>query len=210
MRSTVRMFVMLSMCFGTLYMVGCASIISGRTQDVTFKSVPDGATVVINGRETGKTPFTTLLERKSGQSVVFQKDGYRSEAFPLETTINGVFFGNIIFGGLLGSTTDSVTGAILQYSPSFYQATLTPLSAIDLPQQQENEVRTYIVTNYVKIIEELKSRAGSSPYVSALFSLLKISPDRQWEARDKILDLSEKEKDIAEFAKAVAKQYIAK
>lgn len=199
---------MLAMSFGTLYLVGCASIISGRSQEVTFKSVPDGATVIINGREMGKTPFTTMLERKSSQSILFQKDGYKSEIFPLETTINGVFFGNIIFGGLLGSTTDSVTGAIIEYSPSFYQATLTPVSAIDTPQQRENDARAYIVANYVKIIEAFKNRTMNDPYISALYSLLRIPSEKQWETRDKILELSEKEKDIAEFAKAVAKQYI--
>ena len=90
---------------------GCASIISGKSQEVSFDSQPDGVTVDVNGKVLGKTPFTVTIARKSDQSITFTKDGYKPTTMRLETSINGWFWGNIVIGGLLGSTTDGLSGA---------------------------------------------------------------------------------------------------
>lgn len=201
----VKLFVVGLLCVGTMCLTGCASIVSGRSQEVTFKSVPDGATVIISGREMGKTPFTTLLPRKSGQTITFQKDGYKSESLPLATTVNGWFFGNIIFGGLPGSTTDSVSGAGTQYSPSFYQITLNPIAPVSSSTQQSSDVRTFIVGNYRNIVEDME--AGKGQYLTSLWSLLKIAENKHVVALAKLKELAAANKDISDFAVKVAEQF---
>src|SRR3989338_382530 len=94
--------------FALVALAGCASIISGRTQEVSFASNPEGVTVTVNGRILGKTPLTINLQRKSEQSLVFSKDGYKTLSMQFETSINGWFWGNILLGGLIGSTTDGI------------------------------------------------------------------------------------------------------
>ena len=64
---------------------GCASIVKGRLQDVSFQSTPEGASVIVDGRTIGKTPLTVNMQKKKGQVVVFEKAGYKPFTFSLET-----------------------------------------------------------------------------------------------------------------------------
>lgn len=212
MKQNLWFIMVLALCAGTMNLTGCASIVSSGSQEVTFKSVPDGATIIISGREMGKTPYTSKIDRKADQSVELKKDGYKTETFPLATTLNGWFFGNIIFGGFLGSTTDSISGAITEYSPSIYQITLTPISqtSLDTTSQRENEVRTFVVINYVNITKELSSDTNDTPYLSALWSLSKVQASKQKEAGQKLKELASANKDISDFAKQVAIELLVK
>ena len=153
--------------FALVALTGCASIISGRTQEVSFASNPEGTTVTVNGRIIGKTPLTVNLQKKSGQSLVFSKDGYKTLSMQLETSIDGWFWGNIVLGGVIGSTTDGITGSVYKYAPSQYMVTLEPdgTNKIDgksaLSDQQK--AKEYIVVAYKSLIEELtKNDKGES------------------------------------------------
>ena len=79
-----------------LALAGCASIISGGTQPVTIKSVPEGAAVSVTNRagekiHAGTTPATLTLKRGAGYfksevyTVAIQKEGYA----PQNLTITG-------------------------------------------------------------------------------------------------------------------------
>ena len=96
---------------------GCATIISGENQTVTIQSVPDGAEVVINGVVKGKTPITFPLKREDGSVLELRKEGYKTHSGILHTELNAMFWGNILIGGLVGSTTDTVTGSSREYMP---------------------------------------------------------------------------------------------
>src|SRR5947209_8372722 len=94
---------------------GCASIMHGGHQELTFNSNPDGATVTVGGRVIGKTPITTSLKKEPGQTLEFSKDGYKPLTMRLETSLDSWFWGNIVLGGFFGSTTDGISGAAHQY-----------------------------------------------------------------------------------------------
>ncbi len=147
--------------------------------------------------------MTSKIDRKSGQVVSFRLDGYKTQEMPLASTVNGWFFGNIIFGGLFGSTTDSATGAINEYSPSFYNVTLSPIKSSSVIPV--DEVKTYVIANYKSIYEELNTTSGQ--YVKSLWTLLNITIDKQPEALEKLKKLSETNMDIIEFAKKVSAQF---
>jgi len=61
---------------------GCATIVSGTTQEVSFQSNPEGAKVTVSGRVIGKTPVTLQLKREKGQSLAFEKEGYEAHDVP--------------------------------------------------------------------------------------------------------------------------------
>jgi len=104
---------------------GCATIIGGGgTQDLNFASNPAGAEIYMGKLSKGKvvglvntgqvTPYTLTVSRKNAV-VILKKEGYQDTNIILKKTVNGWFFGNIIIGGLLGSSIDSSTGAINRY-----------------------------------------------------------------------------------------------
>ena len=57
---------------------GCAIVAKGRTQSVTIRSNPPGATALINGQEAGKTPLTVTLKRTSSYNIELRKPGFEN------------------------------------------------------------------------------------------------------------------------------------
>jgi hypothetical protein len=103
---------------------GCASLISGSYDEVAFTSSPNSAAFNIkdeNGKTVhqGTTPASVVLERSDGYldgqtyQVSFSAPGYLPKTESLDTTFNGWYFGNLIFGGLIGLVVlDPATGAM--------------------------------------------------------------------------------------------------
>jgi hypothetical protein len=111
-----------------LFASGCATIIKGTTQTVSINSNVEGAQVIVNGESVGQTPFTGQIKRKSGTTVTVRKQGYQTKTVTLTTEIEAIFWGNIISGGAIGSTTDLTTGAMYYYAPSTLEVDLVPSS----------------------------------------------------------------------------------
>ena len=57
---------------------GCAIVAKGRTQSVTIRSNPPGATALINGQEAGKTPLTVTLKRSTAYNIELRKVGFEN------------------------------------------------------------------------------------------------------------------------------------
>jgi len=97
---------------------GCASIVKGKTQNVSIESNVRGATIIVDGQTVGKTPFSGPIPRGSDTTILVKKDGYEPRRMTLSTEIEPIFWGNIIFGGFFGSTTDMGTQAMYKYAPA--------------------------------------------------------------------------------------------
>src|SRR4051812_30536890 len=95
-----------------LVATGCASIVDGSSQVVSFNSNPNSARVLVNGTEIGRTPLSTQIKRSGDTVVLFRKDGYADQTISLQTKLNPWFWGNILCGGTIGSTTDGLSGAV--------------------------------------------------------------------------------------------------
>ena len=108
---------------------GCASIIQGSHKTVQISSNPSGAKFTIYNKagkviESRATPASVSLERSSGYfckenyKVVFEETGYYTGETELKGSINGWYFGNLIFGGLIGLLiVDPATGAMWTLDP---------------------------------------------------------------------------------------------
>lgn len=99
----------------------CASIIDGRTQNINLvpsKGENVEATVMSKaGIQNVKLPQTISLQKNSQDIAINIKS---SKCVSPSTTVsrsrlNPWFWGNIIFGGLFGSSTDAGTGAMWSY-----------------------------------------------------------------------------------------------
>jgi hypothetical protein len=117
---------------------GCASIVHGGPRKIPMSSNPTGATVTIYDRGgqlvmKEKTPFTANLNPKyayfKGQQyrVVFEMPGYKPAELQINSTVSGWYFGNILFGGVLGMLAiDPATGAMYNLMPNKVDQTLAP------------------------------------------------------------------------------------
>ena len=103
---------------------GCATLTQDSVQPLTFTSMPEGALVYIDGALKGKTPVTIQVEKGEAKQLEFKKDGYSTVTQPLSKNVSGWFFGNILIGGLLGSTTDAASGNMYEYTPNNYNVEL--------------------------------------------------------------------------------------
>ena len=119
-------------CF-MLLQSGCATIIKGPKQLVTIDSNVRDADVLVGSETVGKTPFNGPIKRGSSTQVTVKKEGYYPRTVTLSTQTETAFWGNILIGGVLGSSTDSGTGAMHKYSPATIQIDLSAIPVQVVP-----------------------------------------------------------------------------
>lgn len=103
---------------------GCSTIVSKSDYAVAINSQPEGAEFTIvnrNGENVhqGMTPSTVTLSASSGYfkgetyTIELNKQGYAPQSFTLKSGVDGWYFGNLVFGGLIGMLiVDPATGAM--------------------------------------------------------------------------------------------------
>ena len=96
---------------GALFLSGCATAINGGKQKVPISSQPSGASIKIDDADSGVTPTTIVLSRKTSHRVELQLKGYRPYEVVLEPRSNGATAGNILIGGIIGMAVDGSSGA---------------------------------------------------------------------------------------------------
>ncbi|WFB36220.1 PEGA domain-containing protein [Kiritimatiellota bacterium B12222] len=189
---------------------GCASVFSGKTQEMSFMTEPDDVTISIDGRTIGKTPLTTYITRKNNQILTFEKEGFKPVKMDLATSTNGWFFANILGGIFIGpffSTTDASTGAIYEYSPSQYYITLKESENPLLGKiEGAPEVRVFIIHNYDNLTENI--RQGDGEYLSTLFTLLQVTDEQQEETAKTLKSMIQMYPESPVFANEVVRYYL--
>jgi hypothetical protein len=111
-------------------LIGCASIVSKSNWPIYITSNPSEADVTIVDLDKnvtiyqGKTPTTVTLSSKGGYfkgktyRVTVSKEGYDTQTIEIRSTINGWYFGNFLFGGIIGLLiVDPLTGAMWTLEP---------------------------------------------------------------------------------------------
>lgn len=133
-----------------LGMSSCASIVSKSRYPVAISSVPPGASVSItdrNGKEvfTGVAPTAATLKSGAGYfskatyQLKFSSPGYDDKTMTLEADLNGWYFGNLLFGGLIGLLiVDPATGAMYRISEKEMQGVLVPAAQGFNPADKTN------------------------------------------------------------------------
>ncbi len=148
-----------SLLFGAvvLSLSGCASIISGKTQTMTFQSTPELSDITILNRDgkkihVGKAPVTVSLNRGAGffvperYTVIFEKEGYEKKEIKVTPSMNGWYIGNILFGGIIGLLiVDPATGAMYSLNTKETNVVLNDLNKDNL--QANAQTLTIVSTN---------------------------------------------------------------
>lgn len=107
-----------------LMLSGCASIVSDSQYPVSIQSSPQGADFKVTDGDgvvvhQGTTPSTIRLKagdgyfQKAHYNLEFSKEGYETKRTYLKGNLDGWYWGNLLFGGLIGGLlVDPVTGAM--------------------------------------------------------------------------------------------------
>jgi hypothetical protein len=167
--------------FLVLLFTGCATIVSGPSQQVPVTSDPPGATVQIRD-QTITTPGTVTLKRNEDYSVRISKDGYYDNVAILRHRESDWILGNLLWdlpttglvmfltqgqGGLIvvgpGSIYDRVTGAGYKLVPDKVELVLDKSEAGEETRSAASVSRPHVVQEIAlpTSIYSLHSAAGS-------------------------------------------------
>ncbi len=137
-----------------LCLTGCATIVGKDVFPLTINSNPDGVNISIvddKGRKiyNGTTPSTISLA--AGESyfhaktytITFSKEGYADQNATVKATMSGWYWGNFLFGGLIGLLiVDPISGKMWKLQPDV-TANLTQKVAMEKGQQPVLNIMTF-------------------------------------------------------------------
>ncbi|MBK1816325.1 hypothetical protein JIN84_11930 [Luteolibacter yonseiensis] len=120
---------------GSLFLSGCATIVSSRQKPTAIDSSPSKlAYKIVDGNgavvSEGRTPTTVTLQRSSAYfkpgtyTIQISQRGKVVGTQTVSAGINGWYFGNILLGGLIGMViVDPLSGAMYRMPESITVAT---------------------------------------------------------------------------------------
>ncbi len=93
---------------------GCATILSGTTEKISVNSNPSGIKFKLDNAEY-TAPAIITVKRENKDKIIKVDNPKCKKTILLNKKINPVFFVNLLSGGVFGSTTDYLTGAMWKY-----------------------------------------------------------------------------------------------
>jgi hypothetical protein len=144
----------------------CASIVSKSSTEFRIDSSPKDAAFQVFDRKgleiyNGHTPSTVRLKHSSGYfkraeyRIKFTRAGYLDKEITVSADINGWYFGNIVFGGLIGFLiVDPATGAMYKLDRKEVNETL----GIDPGSKTSATGATLNLLTLQEIPENMRSR----------------------------------------------------
>jgi uncharacterized protein YceK len=117
MTLTKKSLTLAAATMASLTISGCATVISGTTQTLTFNSEPSGAEVYLDGARVGTTPVSLSVKKNKKDSVMIQKEGYKTITRDITKSYDPVTILSVFWDY---STTDMISGAAFEYEPNSY------------------------------------------------------------------------------------------
>jgi len=113
---------------------GCATLNHGTTQQISIATEPPGACCSLTRQgllvaRVDPTPGIALVQRDQHDLLaVCSRPGYEPAHRSLQSDLSVMTFGNVLFGGVIGSFIDRSNGARYTY-PDAVSLALTPIPA---------------------------------------------------------------------------------
>jgi predicted small secreted protein len=106
-----KTLLVLFVAFVSAYGSGCATIATGKYQDIVVTSDPSGAEVTSSTGRRTITPGTLTLRRSEPCVLVARLEGHPELQRHLTRTTEGWVWGNILLGGVVGVVVDVASGS---------------------------------------------------------------------------------------------------
>jgi hypothetical protein len=139
---------------GALLTTGCATFMNGGTVNVPVYTVPQGATIMVNGA-TYKSPTIVRLPRGEGDfNLHIEKENFQSIDIMLTESTDGWLWGNLLIGGLIGIAIDYMTGSAYDLEPELISANL---KGANLSKSDDGSLR-FILVDINKLPKHIAQR----------------------------------------------------
>jgi hypothetical protein len=129
---------------------GCATLLTGTKDDISFNSAPQGAIVYKDGVELCRTPCRVPVKRTlNSEDIEFKLDGYETRVFTLDKQFNVVSVINL--GSLFGWAVDAASGSLVKYGRKSYdlEMKMSTLSVSENPEEIHINTKNKIADVYV-------------------------------------------------------------
>jgi len=119
---------------------GCGMVFWGTSNNVTIRSLPEGAKVTVDGSEYA-TPVVLKLKKSDDHLIKFEKAGYEPKTVLLGRHLNvSALVLDICLTCILGVVVDFVTGGVYTFDQTEITAQLDKVGArLDLPPPGPDE-----------------------------------------------------------------------
>ncbi len=187
---------------------GCATIISGTHQKMSFKSLPSGAEVYVNDEKLGVTPISAEIGRSRKTQVRVVLAGYETDQFKLKKRVEPWrLLDFIVPGRMCSSTTDKMTGAAVEYEPDHYYCVLDPAGStngVPAVEAQRRQLARFIAVNDSPLSQDIA--AGKGEYLDAVWQILEISRFHRGDALKRLRAVRAQYPQTVEFAEAAGRE----
>jgi len=144
----MRMIIITAIMLSVPFCGGCATLLRGSQQTLSFQTVPTDAEVFVDGTMY-MSPVDVKLRRKVVHRVTIAKEGYRTLRFVIDPQWDGVsLVGNIILpGGSVGLVIDSASGA----DQNFFKLAKIDLIPATQPDEEPlvlNDFKGHLLTDW--------------------------------------------------------------
>ena len=106
-----------SLFFVTMWSSGCATILTGKYQNIHVTSEPPGVKVRSGTGVSITTPGSFDLARNQDHTLVAEYPGCEPQQKELKHGLQGWFWGNILVGGIIGGIVDIASGSSDELQP---------------------------------------------------------------------------------------------
>ena len=109
----------------SIFLNGCATIMTGTSQPVSINSNVEGAKVYVDGFFKGETPVSFDLSTKAHHTIKIEAEGYSPYVETIRKKASGWVWGNVFIGGLIGLGVDMISGGLYVLEKDSINGTLT-------------------------------------------------------------------------------------
>ena len=113
-----RFFVLILMLL-SMVLVGCATVLSGNSEDIRIQSKPEEAEVIINNIPRGHTPLRLELEKSKSYTIEIKHPDYPPRYITLDKSVNTGWVILDVLCGFIPIIVDASTGAWYNFSDDF-------------------------------------------------------------------------------------------
>ncbi len=159
-------------CAALIGLGGCATVVKGTTQDILVETDPTGASCTVsnsNGVQVAvlnQTPGAVQVSR-SKHALTFSCTKTPQFTSPsiqvVQSDFNGMTFGNILVGGLIGAAVDASTGANNNYPEKVFINLSAGAPAEPLPAQPAATMAPTGTTTMQPVPDEEPSKKPKTP-----------------------------------------------